>query len=475
MNNKKLVVSGLFWRFLERFGAQGVSFVVSIVLARLLNPTVYGTVAIVTVIITVLQVFIDSGLGNALIQKKDADDLDFSTVFVFNVLFSIALYVAMFLLAPIIAHFYGIEQLIPLIRVLSFTLIFSGVKNVQQAYISRHMQFKRFFFATLSGTIGAAVVGIAMAYQGLGVWALVGQYLFNGFVDTLILWITGDWKPKWRFSYIRFKQMFSYGWKLLGTSLLDTIYMDLTQLAVGKVYTPAELALYNRGRQYPGLLVISINSSIESVIFPTLSRAQDDVDRLREMTRWAIKIGIFIMGPAMMGLGCIAEPLVRLMLTEKWLGCVFYLRIYCIIYMFMPVVTTNVNAIKALGNSKLVLQLEVIKKLIAIPILFIMVGISVEALIISMLLISIVNQVANSWPNKKLLNYSYLEQIKDILPNLLLAGFMVCVIYPIQLLHLGDILTIVLQLIFGAIVYIAGAVVTKNDCFYYILRIVKKS
>lgn len=475
MNNKKLVVSGLFWRFLERFGAQGVSFLVSIVLARLLNPTVYGTVAIVTVIIAVLQVFIDSGLGNALIQKIDADDVDFSTVFVFNVLFSIALYVAMFLLAPIIAHFYGIKQLIPLIRVLSLTLVFSGVKNVQQAYISRHMQFKRFFFATLSGTIGAAVVGIAMAYQGLGVWALVGQYLFNGFVDTLILWITGDWKPKWQFSCIRFKQMFSYGWKLLGTSLLDTIYMDLTQLAVGKVYTPAELALYNRGRQYPGLLVISINSSIESVMFPALSSAQDDVDRLREMTRWSIKMGIFIMGPAMMGLGCIAKPLVQLMLTEKWLGCVFYLRIYCIIYMFMPVVTTNINAVKALGNSKLVLQLEVIKKLIAIPILFIMVGISVEALTISMLLISIVNQVASSWPNKKLLNYSYLEQIKDILPNLLLAGLMVCVIYPIQLLHLGDILTIVLQLICGVIVYITGAVVTKNDCFYYILRIIKKS
>lgn len=473
MNNKKLVVSGLFWRFLERFGAQGVSFIVSVVLARLLDPNVYGTVAIVTVIMTILQVFIDSGLGNALIQKKDVDDLDFSTVFVFNILFSVILYAVMFLIAPVIAHFYGISQLTGVVRVLSFTLIFSGVKNVQQAYVSRHMQFKRFFFATLGGTIGAAVVGIIMAYYGFGVWALVGQYLFNGFVDTLILWLTGDWKPKWQFSYVRFKKMFSYGWKLLGTSLLDTMYMDLTQLAVGKIYAPAELALYNRGRQYPGLLVISINSSIESVIFPTFSRVQDDIRRLKEMTRWAIKIGIFVMAPAMLGLACIAEPLVRLMLTEKWLGCVFYLRVYCIIYMFMPIVTTNINAIKAIGNSKLVLQLEIIKKTISIIVLFIMVGISIKALIISMLLISVVNQVVNCWPNKKILNYSYFEQIKDILPSLLLAIFMVCVIYPIKFLPVGDLAIIVIQCIAGVIVYVIGAIITKNDCLFYILRMLK--
>lgn len=475
MNNRKLVVSGLFWRFLERFGAQAVSFVVSIVLARLLNPDIYGTVAIVTVIMTILQVFIDSGLGNALIQKKDADDLDFSTVFVFNVLFSATLYIIMFFMAPFIAYFYGINQLIPVVRVLSLTLIFSGVKNVQQAYISRHMQFKRFFFATLGGTIGAAVVGIVMAYCGLGVWALVGQYLFNGFVDTLILWLTGEWKPRWQFSYKRFKQLFSYGWKLLGTSLLDTAYMDLTQLAVGKIYAPGELALYNRGRQYPGLLVISINSSIESVIFPTLSRVQDDIGRLKEMTRWAIKIGIFVMGPAMLGLACMAEPLVRLMLTDKWIGCVFYLRVYCVIYMFMPVITTNINAIKAIGNSKLVLQLEVIKKIISISVLFIVVGISVKALVISMLLIGILNQVVNSWPNKKILNYSYLEQVRDILPSLILSGIMVCIIYPIQFLHMGDFLTIVVQFGVGVCIYVVGAKITKNDCLDYILKILRNN
>ena len=473
MNNKRLVVSGLFWRFLERFGAQAVSFVVSVVLARLLDPDIYGTVAIVTVIMTILQVFIDSGLGNALIQKKDADDLDFSTVFVFNVIFSVALYLVMFLIAPIIAKFYGINQLVPVVRVLSLTLVFSGVKNVQQAYVSRHMQFKRFFFATLGGTIGAAVVGIVMAYCGLGVWALVGQYIFNGFVDTFILWLTGDWKPKWKFSYLRFKQLFSYGGKLLGTSLLNTIYMDLTQLAVGKIYAPADLALYNRGRQYPGLLVISINSSIESVSFPAFSKVQDDIVRLKEMTRWAIKIGFFIMAPAMLGLAWVAEPVVRLMLTDKWIGCVFYLRVYCVIYMFMPIVTTNINAIKAMGKSKLVLQLEVIKKIISISILFIMVGISIKALVISMLLISIVDQVVNSWPNKKILNYSYFEQIKDIFPSLFLAMIMVCAIYPIQFLPINDVLVIALQLVSGVIVYVIGAKIMKNDCLDYVLRTIK--
>ena len=362
MTEKNNITSGLFWRFLERFGAQGVSFVVSIVLARLLNPTIYGTVAIVTVIMSILQVFIDSGLGNALIQKADADDLDFSTVFVFNLLFSSVLYLLMFIIAPIIAMFYDQPELTAVVRVLCLTLIISGVKNIQQAYISRQMQFKRFFIATLCGTVGAAIVGIVMAYLGYGVWALVAQYLFNGIVDTFFLWVTGDWRPQLKFSFIRFKKLFSFGWKLLVTALLDTAYMDATQLIVGKLYKPSELALYNRGRQFPGLIVISINSSIDSVMLPTLSRQQDNIESLRGMTRRAIKFGIFVMAPMMIGLAFVSESVVRLILGEQWVGCVFYLKVYCIIYMFMPILTTNISAIKALGRSDIVLRFEIIKK-----------------------------------------------------------------------------------------------------------------
>lgn len=228
------VITNFFWRFLERCGAQGVTFIVSIVLARLLDPTVYGTVALVTIFTTIMQVFVDSGMGNALIQKKDADDLDFSSVFYFNMAMCSVLYLIMFFAAPFIASFYRMPELTAIVRVLSFVVVISGVKNVQQAYVSRHLMFKRFFFSTLGGTIGAAVIGIAMAYLGFGVWALVAQMLFNAAVDTTILWITVKWRPKKMFSFQRLKSLFSYGWKLLASSLIDTVYNDLRQLIIGK-------------------------------------------------------------------------------------------------------------------------------------------------------------------------------------------------------------------------------------------------
>lgn len=468
-------MSGLIWRFMERMGAQGVSFIVSIVLARLLNPTIYGTVAIVTVIMSILQVFIDSGMGNALIQKKDADDLDFSTVFIFNLSFSIFLYLLMFATAPLVALFYERAELTAIIRVLCLTLIISGVKNIQQAYISRQMQFRRFFIATLWGTIGAAFVGIIMAYLGFGVWALVAQYLFNGVVDTLFLWFTGDWRPHLKFSFARFKTLFSFGWKLLVTSLLDTAYNDVTQLAVGKIYLPAELALFNRGRQFPGLVVISINSSVDSVMFPVLSKHQDEKTKLKLMTRRAIKIGIYLMAPLMIGLAFIAEPVVRVILGEQWLGCVFYMRVYCIIYMFMPIMTTNISAIKAMGESKIVLKLEIIKKIVAITLFFSTVWISIEAMIYSMLVVCFVNQIANCWPNKILMKYGYLEQIRDVLPSIFLAVVMGILILPVKLLGYSDLVTLCIQIPLGALLYCIGSLLLGFETPRYVLGIIRHS
>ena len=227
MTNKTKVMSNFLWRFAERCGAQLVTFVVSVVLARILDPEVYGTIALVTVFITILNVFVDSGMANALIQKADADDLDFSSVFYFNVTICVILYLIMYVSAPAIAGFYNMPALTPVIRVLSLTIIVSGLKNVQQAYVSRNMLFKRFFFATLGGTIGAAAVGITMAYLGYGIWALVGQQLFNTIVDTAVLWVTVKWRPKKMFSFTRLKGLFSYGWKLLVSSLLNTVYNNI--------------------------------------------------------------------------------------------------------------------------------------------------------------------------------------------------------------------------------------------------------
>ncbi len=467
------VITNFFWRFLERCGAQGVTFIVSIVLARLLDPTVYGTVALVTIFTTIMQVFVDSGMGNALIQKKDADDLDFSSVFYFNMAMCSVLYLIMFFAAPFIASFYRMPELTAIVRVLSFVVVISGVKNVQQAYVSRHLMFKRFFFSTLGGTIGAAVIGIAMAYLGFGVWALVVQMLFNAAVDTTILWITVKWRPKKMFSFQRLKSLFSYGWKLLASSLIDTVYNDLRQLIIGKKYSSGDLAYYNQGKKFPQLIVTNINTSIDSVLLPTMSKAQDDMAAVRSMTRRAIKTSTFLMMPAMIGLAVCAEPLVQLILTEKWLPCVLFLRIFCITYAFYPIHTANLNAIKAMGRSDLFLKLEIIKKTVGIIAILITMWISVQAMAYSFLVTTILNQIINSWPNKKLLNYSYLEQVKDMMPQILLSLGMGAAIYAMSFLHLSASLTLLIQIPLGVLVYWSGSKIFHVESYTYIIEMVK--
>ena len=467
------VITNFFWRFLERCGAQGVTFLVSIVLARLLDPTVYGTVALVTIFTTIMQVFVDSGMGNALIQKKDADDLDFSSVFYFNMAMCTVLYLIMFFAAPLIASFYRMPELTAIVRVLSLVVVISGVKNVQQAYVSRHLMFKRFFFSTLGGTIGAAVIGIAMAYLGFGVWALVAQMLFNAAVDTTILWITVKWRPKKMFSFQRLKSLFSYGWKLLVSSLIDTVYNDLRQLIIGKKYSSGDLAYYNQGKKFPQLIVTNINTSIDSVLLPTMSKAQDDMAAVRSMTRRAIKTSTFLMMPAMIGLAVCAEPLVQLILTEKWLPCVLFLRIFCITYAFYPIHTANLNAIKAMGRSDLFLKLEIIKKTVGIIAILITMWISVQAMAYSFLVTTILNQIINSWPNKKLLNYSYFEQVKDMLPQILLSLGMGAAIYAVSFLHLSASLTLLIQIPLGVLVYWSCSKIFHVESYTYIIEMVK--
>ncbi len=470
MTNKNKVISNFIWRFAERCGAQGVTFIVSIVLARLLDPEIYGTVALVTVFTTIMQVFVDSGMGNALIQKKNADDLDFSSVFYFNITVCSVLYLIMFLSAPWIAAFYQMPDLTPVIRVLSLTLIISGVKNIQQAYVSKNLLFKRFFFATLGGTIGAAIVGIVMAYLGFGVWALVAQMLFNTAMDTLILWITVKWRPKKMFSFERLKGLFSFGWKLLVSSLLDTVYNDLRSLIIGKMYTSGDLAQYNQGEKFPKLIVTNINNSIDSVLLPTMSSEQDNLERVKIMTRRAIKTSTYVMMPFMAGLAVCAETIVRLILTEKWLPCVPFLRIFCFSYAFYPIHTANLNAIKSLGRSDLFLKLEIIKKIVGLISIFISMWFGVLAMAYSMLIISVISQVINSWPNKKLLNYSYLTQLRDITPQIALSLAMGGIVYCIQFLHLNPVLTLILQVFTGVVIYISGSKYLHIDSFEYLLK-----
>lgn len=474
MGNRKAVFSNLIWRFMERCGAQLVSVVVSFVLARMLDPSVYGLVAKVTIITSILLVFVDSGMANSLIQKKDPDDLDFSSVFFFNVAFCLVLYVGLFFAAPLIARYNNQPELTAIVRVLGLTVVVAGVKNVQQAYVSKTMQFKRFFFATLGGTAVSAVVGITMAYRGFGVWALVAQQLSNVTINTCVLWLTVGWRPKAMFSFERLRSLLGYGWKLLASGLLDTVYNKLREIVIAVFYTDSDLAFYNRGNALPNLIVENINSSIDSVLLPVLSAEQDHAEQVREMTRRAIKVSSYIIMPLMMGLAVCAEPFVRFFLTEKWLPCVPYLRIFCFTYSFYPLHTANLNAIKAMGRSDLFLILELIKKAVGISALLLTMRMGVYPMALSLLVTSVLSQIINAWPNSRLLNYSYLRQLADLLPTILLAALMGACVYPVALLHLPDVVTLIIQVPLGVLVYVLGSRLFHIDSFEYLMSIVKK-
>lgn len=470
---KKKTLGGFIWRFAERCGAQGVQFVVSIILARLLMPEAFGTISLMMVFINILSVFIDSGMGSALIQKKDADDLDFSTVFYFNLFMCSFMYLILFLCAPLIAEFYNNSELTLLVRVIGLSLLFSGVKSIQQAYVFKNMLFKNFFFSTLIGTVISAVVGITVAYKGYGVWALISQNLTNNVIDMIIIWCLVKWRPKWTFSFERLKGLFSYGWKLLASALLDTGYNQLRALIIGKVYSTADLAYYTKANNFPSIIITNVNSSIDSVLLPLMSSVQDSVESVKGMTRRAMKTSIYVMAPLLMGLAACGQSVISILLTDKWLPSYPFMVIFCITYVFYPVHTANLNAIKALGRSDLFLKLEIIKKVVGITAILITFKISVMAMAYSLLVTSVLSQIINSWPNKKLMNYSYIEQLKDILPGILLAAFMGGCVYCVNFLHLNNWLTLIIQVPLGVIIYIGLSALFKLESFIYVLNMIK--
>lgn len=471
---REKVFYGLFWKFTERILAQMVSLLVSIVLARMLMPEDYGAVSIIMVFITIANVFVSSGFGNALIQKKEADNLDFSSVFYINILLSLFLYFLLFIFAPIISNFYDLPILVSALRVLGIRIPVAAINSVQHAYVSRHMLFKRFFLSTLFGTVISGIIGIFMAYHGFGVWALVFQYLTNTCTDTLVLWVTVRWRPQFIFSWDRAKTLLSFGWKLLFSSLLDTGYNQIRSLIIGKKYTKADLAFYTQGDKYPNLIVVNINSSISSVIFPALSQYQDDVSRIKQMTRRAIQVGAYIMWPMMIGLSVIAEILIRIILTDKWLPCVPYLRIFCFSYGLWPIHTANLQALKAIGRSDLFLKLELIKKCIGLVLLLVSMRISPLAMAGSLIVSDIAAVFINAAPNRKLLEYGYVEQFKDLLPPLFMAVIMATIIYPISFLKMNSILIMILQVLVGVTIYVIESVLFKSSGFIYLTVFLKK-
>lgn len=472
-NSGLTVFSGIFWKFGERICAQGVSFLVSIVLARLLLPSEYGIVSLIIVFINIANVFVTSGLSSALIQKKDADEKDFATVFWCTVALSVALYIILYLLSPFVAEFYSNPELTLYLRIFSLKILISAYNSIQHAYVSRHMIFKKFFFSTIIGTVISGVVGILMAYLGFGAWAIIAQYLINSLIDTLVLNITVPWKPKFIFSIESAKSLLGFGWKVLATDLLGTVFDNLRSLLIGRFYTSADLAYYNKGQQFPALIGNNIDTTIVSVLFPAMSNANDDCKRVKGMTRRSMKTSSYIIFPMMAGLIATAKPLVTFLLTEKWLDCVVFLQLLCVSQAMTTISKANLQAIKALGRSDITLKLEFIKKPLYLIILLLAIRKGVLAIAVSMVIYSFIAAVINMFPNKSLLDYGIKEQIMDLLPATLFSLVMGIVVIQFNVLKLPNICILILQILVGVFIYIGLSILSKNDSFHYITNIAK--
>ncbi len=466
------IVNGLGWTFAERFGAQIVSFIISVVLARLLSPNDYGVIAIVLIFINIANVFVVGGFGNSLIQKKDADELDFSTLFYFNIGFSLLIYLVVFFVSPYVERVYSYDGLATLMRVLGIRLLISGVNSIQRAYVSRSMQFKKFFFSTLGGTVLSAIVGIYMAYSGFGPWALVAQYLTNSITDTLVLSLTLRWRPQKKFSLSRLKLLVSYGWKLMFSSLLSQVYFELNELVVGTVYSGSDLAYYSRGKKFPELFVTNINSSVETVIFPALSKEQDDKYSMKIRINSIIKISTYLIFPIVFGLAAISNNLISVLLTDKWLESAKYLSISCISYALVPVGMANLQAIKAIGRSDTYLKLDLIKKGIGVSLLVIFLKHGVVAVAIAETITNVIGFLLNSVPNSKYINYSLTEQLKTVIPNLVISTIMFLTVSCINFLSINTVVKLIVQILAGIMMYIILSYLSKNSAFNDLLVLI---
>jgi O-antigen/teichoic acid export membrane protein len=458
-----VLVTNLAWRISEQTASVAITTVVSILLARILGPSEFGVVAMALVLTNILGVVVEGGFGSAIIQKADADDLDYDTVFWINLAVSVFLYGLVVVMAGLIAGFYREPELVSVIRWLGIGVIIGAFRTVQQAHIARRLQFRRFFFVTVSGTFTGGMIGIVGATAGWGVWSLVVQQLVTQGVACVVLWLSTAWRPRPRFSSTRAKRLFGFGSRLLAASLLDSIYNNMRQLVIGRIYSPSDVAFFNRGKSFPYDIVVTVNRSIDSVLFPVLAKTQGMPDQVRGMVRKSIRVSSFVMWPLMVGLSVVAEPLVRMLLTEKWLPCVPILQLSCIAYGLYPVQTANLNALKALGMSRTYLRLELVKKGIGVVLLLASAPFGVLAIVAALVVGSLASTIINSAPNRRILQYSYGQQMKDMFPPLTLAGLSGVLVWPLCLTGLPDAWLVAAQLLAGCLLYLGMSRIARLE------------
>lgn len=466
----------LIWKLLERFGVQGIQFVLQVILARLLDPEHYGVLSLMIIFTTLANVFIQNGFNTALIQNKDVTEEDYSSVFWVSFLVAALMYAVLFFAAPVIAAFYKMPDLVEPFRVICLMLFPGALNSVQLAKVSREMDFKKVFYSNVGGILVAGAAGVAIALMGGGLWALVAQTILNIVAACIVMAFTVKWRPRFVCNLARVKVLFSFGWKLLVSGLLDTLYQDIRSLVIGKKYNADMLGYYNRGKQFPQFIINGINSAVQSVLLPAMSAEQDEKAQVKNLMRNSIVISSYIIFPMMAGLAGVATPLVQLLLTDKWLPCVPFLQIYCFSLAFYPVHTSNLQAINAMGRSDIFLKLELIKKGIGLIALVIAVFCFDSPIAIAMTgaLTTISSCFINAYPNKKLVGYSYFEQVKDILPSFVAAVAMCGMVLLVGTLDVSAIIKILVQVVVGVAGYVAISAIFRLRPFLQILDVLKK-
>lgn len=471
---KDKTVKGVIWSAVDRFSAQGIQFVFSILIARLLVPEDYGVVAMLGIFMAVSQTFIDSGFGTALIRKIDRTEEDFSTVFYFNIFVATLFYFALFFAAPAIANFYNTPLLESITKVVALNLIIGSLSGIHNAKLSIAIDFKSRAKISIASTLLTGAVGLWMAYAGYGVWALVVQNLFSSAIRTVLLWVIVKWYPKLVFSWKSFKELFSFGSKLLASALLDTLYNNIYTLVIGKVFSSSTLGVYSKANALAQFPSSNITSVLQGVTFPVLSTIQNEDDRLADAYKRFLKIAAFVVFPLMIGLSAVADPFIRLVLTDKWEGAIYLLQIMCFWMMWYPIHAINLNILQVKGRSDYFLKLEIIKKIQGVIVLCITVPMGIVAMCYGSLISSIICLVWNTHYTKKLIGYGFFAQMKDLLPiivHALVMGLIVAiVVYVMPTLWLK----LLVGVLVGVIYYIAGAYVMKFpeiDEIFIILKI----
>lgn len=467
-------LSGIIWKFGEKIGVQAAQFVIQIVLARLLLPEDYGIVGLLTIFISILDVFIQQGFTTALIQKKDADDLDISSVFWANIGLSLMCYGLCYLIAPAVSAFYSEPRLTVIMRILTLNVIIGAFSAVQYAIMMKRLEFRKSFLRGIVSVIFQGIIGVLLAYKGLGVWALVYSKLTATLVGTVIICMTVACRIELRFSFKRIRVLFQYSSKVLGTNLLNTVFNNIHSLIIGRFYNSAELGYYQRGQQIPQYLMSAVDGSICDVLYPTLSIMQNDKQRLKNTLRKSMKMSMYTVLPLMLGLLAVARPVTILLLTEKWILSVPYMQLSCIICCFWPM-SARSHALNAIGKSNITLKLSIISKTLVLIFILLSVRFGIYSIMVSTILAQCIGFWITNYYVKKYLGYTYKELIGDLAPILLISFSMMIIVIGFGKLPIpGLLFKTVLQIAVGGGYYIASSIIGKLDCYYYLLDMMKR-